>query len=735
MVRVELHAEAKSACVRVVLSPNANTEVRSGPAVFDEARKAEVAFQRGGLPDTVTVFGIGYSDKGCTQPTVPVERTELQPVAFAEGKTRIVQLTLNPRPDARDVDLDGYVSLATGGLDCDDSDPNVHPGTAELCGDARDNNCDQLTDCADHGCDAQACGGGGHCENGNCVGASSELGSCGDGLDNDSNGATDCQDSACLNQACTPTNKCIVGAVCQRDSSCGGGSATVCPPATNACLADGVCDSTTGMCTYSAKTGTACDDGNRCTVGDACTSSGTCSGTAELCDKPPFCFTAAASTVCDPSVGCVYQPAVGAACDDSLNCTVADACAADGGCGGAPVVCSPQACQTFNGQCADDGGCLFGSAPAGQTCDGGVCNATGTCIASFPYTPSNFALADVPSPSPGMTTLNCAQAIVDVPAQGPPNFTQWCPGVPLPGTGEVTLSNGRSAVLLAFEGLTIGPSSLLQLRGARPVIIASLSTLTISGTVLAGSGLHPCGNGTGSSGMTATTNGGGGGGGFGSPGGKGGRGDQAGGTRGEGGAGGVEVGSATLVPLRGGCAGGSGGENSSRAALGGGALQLSAAGAVVISGKVAAPGEGGNGGTPGTRGRGGNGGASGGALLIEGTTIALSGNAGLLVNGGGGGEGGGRFTTGRFGEAGSIINAAPAPGGNTSLAGGAGGAGAAGAFNAGPGSDGSGAANPGGGGGGGGVGRIRLNAVTGCSVDPTVVVGPKVTSNGATGCP
>ena len=44
-----------------------------------------------------------------------------------------------------DLDSDGYESLACGGTDCNDGDPSVHPGQAELC-DLIDNNCNGSID-------------------------------------------------------------------------------------------------------------------------------------------------------------------------------------------------------------------------------------------------------------------------------------------------------------------------------------------------------------------------------------------------------------------------------------------------------------------------------------------------------------------------------------------------------------------------------------------------------------
>src|SRR5690606_23768254 len=48
-----------------------------------------------------------------------------------------------------DLDGDGYFDAACGGSDCDDTDPNVHPGAFEHCSDGIDNSCNGLIDEAD----------------------------------------------------------------------------------------------------------------------------------------------------------------------------------------------------------------------------------------------------------------------------------------------------------------------------------------------------------------------------------------------------------------------------------------------------------------------------------------------------------------------------------------------------------------------------------------------------------
>lgn len=46
-----------------------------------------------------------------------------------------------PAGDDTDADADGYDATASGGTDCDDGDPEVHPGAAEVCGNGVDDDC------------------------------------------------------------------------------------------------------------------------------------------------------------------------------------------------------------------------------------------------------------------------------------------------------------------------------------------------------------------------------------------------------------------------------------------------------------------------------------------------------------------------------------------------------------------------------------------------------------------
>ncbi len=272
---------------------------------------------------------------------------------------------------ARDEDSDGVVSIACGGADCDDSDPNRRPGARESCQNGVDDDCNGLTDCADPSCAGApgcVCGPTEICDNGvddDCNGlrdcaddfcrssgvcncGPTEI--CGNGSDDDCNGFTDCDDDAC---AGTPACGCNRSEICDngRDENC-----------------DGLVD---------------CDDPT-CKGQPTCT----CLASPEQCDN-------GADDDCDGLVDCADP-----------NCTGVGSCACIGGpkpeqcsngsdddcdglrdcqdpdCVGSPAckTCTPEACDDkidndCDGKidCADDA-CAFAPncAPKTEVCNNGV---------------------------------------------------------------------------------------------------------------------------------------------------------------------------------------------------------------------------------------------------------------------------------------------------------------------------------------------------------------------------
>jgi hypothetical protein len=559
---------------------------------------------------------------------------------------------------------------------------------------------------------------------------------CDNGVDDDGDQRADCADPDCLGQSCTgATNACAVSTVCQANGTCGESPITCNSPPNFCFRTPGACDADSGTCAYSADTSVACDDANRCTSTDHCLLDGGCGGTLLTCSTPPgACFNAAGA--CDPVLGCTYPVRIGA-CDDGDACTSSDLCIADGGCSGTPYSCPSTECATRS--CLGDGACLA-TVRTGQPCDAGICQASGSCV-TFSYPPSNFdPVAIAARGIAGNVVVGCNAWFDSTDGGG-----FWCAGQPVPAQTVVPQAGAQDVMVLAMSGLSVTGS--LTLTGTRPVILAVWGDATVNGTISArsvtgqdaGAGAYPAGQCEIVNGQVAApgdvASGGGGAGGS-TPGGTGG--DLSGGGGIPGGGPAAPRGVATLIPLQGGCNGGAGGRANDAAGVGGaggkggGAVQLSAAGTLQVSGTITASGAGGHGGLQdqvGSASEGGNGGGGGGAggeVLLEGRDVSVMNGATLTANGGGGGEGGDSQSSGNRGNAG-------ADGPSNAPSGGAGGSGAVPcAGNGASGGSASGAPGDGNnigysfggcatGGGGGAAGRIRVNASQTCQVNAGTV--------------
>lgn len=305
----------------------------------------------------------------------------------------------------------------------------------------------------------------------------------------------------------------------------------------------------------------------------------------------------------------------------------------------------------------------------------------------FSYVPSNVVLTSLDFASAPSAALACGNTEINT--AGAVTLTNWCGAAPRPVVqGQ---AGAPELVVIPLRELSVAMGNTLRVVGPRPVAFVVLGPVSIAGELdvsasgaMAGpGGNNMCGESKGGDGRgtTAVIGSGGGGGGYGTPGGPGGAATNVS----EVGDSGEPRGTASLVPLIGGCGGGPGGGcTTSQPGAGGGAIQISASAGLVVRGAIRA--SGGQGAAGCAEDAGGSGGGSGGAILLEGTTLDVVG-AMLRANGGAGGEG---------------------------QAGGAGGAGANDAQSGGaPGARGP--LSGGGGGGGGGYGRVQLRAAATCS--------------------
>ena len=370
------------------------------------------------------------------------------------------------------------------------------------------------------------------------------------------------------------------------------------------------------------------------------------------------------------------------------------------------------AAASYAGKCVGDGA----GADAGADSDG----------ACWPYTATNLDPCALGTPAPALDLTMTANSyeldtgngqwkVEDISIAGPPGSTR-------------TQASGTNVRVLELLGFSLASGANLTIKGPLPLVIIVHGSSTIAGTITVEAGratASQCGNGiSGTGAITASGGGGGGGGGFGT--------DGAGGGNGGGGRTGGGLGAtsgiASLSPLRGGCDGGQGGPSAvgdtAGRGNGGGGFEMIVRDALVVSGRIEAPGRGGNGGPTNVNGGGGGaGGGAGGAVFLEAADLTIEATGDVCANGGAGGEGGSTTLVGAGGNDGMCTTPATSPNATT---GGDGGSGATATTAAGVGATG-GVADAGGGGGGGGVGRIRLRGVStrmikaGATISPAAV--------------
>jgi hypothetical protein len=355
-------------------------------------------------------------------------------------------------------------------------------------------------------------------------------------------------------------------------------------------------------------------------------------------------------------------------------------------------------------------GCGFKAMPA-DTPSGGDIDAGGVDVA-----PADAAIdgASLDGRLPSVCLGTFINVCVD-----PPQSSITLPAAIDTGSSDLcapyTSNPHIDACVIAGQSINL-PSGTTTVTGRKPLILLSTDSISIAGVLDAASHQgKPNGPAAdtgcptaGQKNPTRGNQGGGGwGGGFGTTGGDGGD-----GVTGNGG-----TASKMLPPptLHGGCPGSDGADNGLRngggsRGHGGGAIVLLATAEIAIDGTVNASGgaaRGSGGGLSG--GAGGGGGGSGGMIVLEATTVRISGAC--FANGGGGGEGG-SGAGGNNGAESSAPGSVGAGGRTGSSAGGDGGDGAFGATPSVPGSRGSrsGRDSGGGGGGGGGAGVIKVVA-------------------------
>ena len=169
-----------------------------------------------------------------------------------------------------------------------------------------------------------------------------------------------------------------------------------------------------------------CNDFNPCTADSCDSSTGTCRHDPMNCDDQNPCTTDSCVAGNFPGAGCRHSMLpVGAACDDSMACTTADACNASGVCTGnlqpEGSSCDDGNSCTQSDSCTAAGVCAGAALTPGTSCDdASQCTSGDVCVASPSGTlcqgavkdcsDSNLCTQDLCSPATGECSnppVNC----------------------------------------------------------------------------------------------------------------------------------------------------------------------------------------------------------------------------------------------------------------------------------------------------------------------------------------
>jgi hypothetical protein len=155
----------------------------SGGAGANGGSSSSTSSLNGGSPSSSSTFSSSSSTGGGGPCNTPQDCDDLEECTTDTCDNGVCS------HEARDDDGDTFIAEGCqGGDDCNDFNPNVHPGAEEHCNDIADNDCNLVADCFDPECfNVPVCGV--------CV---PEPEDCGNNLDDDCDQTVDCNDTSCI---------------------------------------------------------------------------------------------------------------------------------------------------------------------------------------------------------------------------------------------------------------------------------------------------------------------------------------------------------------------------------------------------------------------------------------------------------------------------------------------------------------------------------------------------------
>ncbi len=154
-------AMVRADCLRIAVLDSAGAELKSLVIGRPADDTAVVAVRRGSdLPATIGLQVKGLLGTNCADEASLKLNTQsrVETANFPESGFAEVTILVGPPDSSLDSDRDGFASVAKGGVDCDDANASIAPGTMQVCAMQVDTNCNGLVGCDDAECtSAQVC--------------------------------------------------------------------------------------------------------------------------------------------------------------------------------------------------------------------------------------------------------------------------------------------------------------------------------------------------------------------------------------------------------------------------------------------------------------------------------------------------------------------------------------------------------------------------------------------------